>query len=99
MNPFEAYLLQHVAEICRNSGRPARPVALSARTGLPERTIQRYLNNLERSGKVKRATPKTGWIAVGCGLDQRTRTAAQLHQLDFFTHLGWDYKTAVRAVA
>lgn len=100
MTPFEQYLLAHINELCRNTGRPARPVALVARTGLPDRSLRRYLHGLEERGLIRRATPRTGWIVVGSALDRRIAAARDSRALAFFRQqLGWDYKTAIWAAA
>jgi len=42
--------------------RPVRTVAISVQTGIPERTVRYWLNQLERLGIIRRVDQRKGWI-------------------------------------
>lgn len=60
--PFLHYLFTQLSTHWRCNQQPVRTVILADCLGLPLRTTQRYVSELERQGMVTRRTPKTGWL-------------------------------------
>lgn len=69
MGPLTPYqlnvLIPAIWAICRDTGRPARTVAVAARLGLPERSTRRYIHELEVVGAVRRNKIRAGWRLAG----------------------------------
>ena len=62
VSPFEYLLRETISKIQRDTGMPARTVALSTRLNIPERTVRYWLVRAEENGAICRKGLRGGWL-------------------------------------
>ena len=64
IEPFIKRLISEIIKLVRNTGAPARTVALAASTHTPESTIRYWLRKAEDAGHIQRRGKRGGWLAT-----------------------------------
>ncbi len=64
IDPFIKRLINEIVKLVRNTGAPARTIALAMTTHIPESTIRYWLRKAEDSGLIQRRGMRGGWLPV-----------------------------------
>ncbi len=70
-DPFIKRLINEIVKLVRNTGAPARTIALAMTTHVPESTIRYWLKKAENCGLIKRRGMRGGWLPVDMATNRR----------------------------